>query len=184
MEFLDETQAIAYKQHLLAMFRKFINLCDENNLQWCCAGGTLLGAVRHKGFIPWDDDIDVFMPRKDYNRLLELDKALWSDGYGVVSIHNHDKGATFAKFWDRNTTLWELDEIPFVYGTYIDVFPLDNTDLSKEQFLREYKKRRALILLYQLSQMRVSFSVFIRRIKQGDRKFIISKPSVNPVLSA
>ena len=173
MERLSSESIADYKQHLLRMFADFIRICDENGLKWCCAGGTLLGAIRHKGFIPWDDDIDVFMPRADYNRLLELDKPLSSDGYGVISMHNHDKGATFAKFWDRNTTLWELDEMPFVYGTYIDVFPLDNTDLTQGQFLREYKKRRALNLLYQLSQMRVSPSVFMRRLKQGDRKFII-----------
>ena len=57
---------------LLEIFLYFKKICEENNLTYWCGGGTMLGAVRHKGFIPWDDDLDVFLPRKDYERLYEI----------------------------------------------------------------------------------------------------------------
>ena len=54
------------------VFREFIDICQRNNLTYYCCGGTAIGAVRHHGIIPWDDDIDVFMPRPDYDKFLEL----------------------------------------------------------------------------------------------------------------
>lgn len=173
MERLSNESIVEYKQHLLRMFADFIRICDENGLQWCCAGGTLLGAIRHKGFIPWDDDIDVFMPRADYNRLISIEAKLHSSGYGVISMNNHTAGATFAKFWDMRTTLWELGEVPFVYGVYIDLFPLDYTNLAQKQFVRRYKQRRVLNTLYQLSLMRVRPTMLSDRIKEGDKKIIV-----------
>ena len=59
----------------LKMLKLFIKLCERYNLRYYMAGGTLLGAVRHKGFIPWDDDIDVGLPRKDYEKFLVLTKG-------------------------------------------------------------------------------------------------------------
>ncbi len=56
----------------LDMVEKFVAVCREHNLKYMIMGGTLLGAVRHKGFIPWDNDIDILMPRKDFNKLLEI----------------------------------------------------------------------------------------------------------------
>ena len=60
------------QNRMILILKYFIQLCESNGLRYWCAGGTMLGAVRHKGFIPWDDDIDVFMPRSDYERLFEL----------------------------------------------------------------------------------------------------------------
>ena len=56
----------------LGMLHRFAQVCERHGLRWYAMGGTLLGAVRHKGFIPWDDDIDLLMPRADYDRLLEI----------------------------------------------------------------------------------------------------------------
>ncbi|MDE6558154.1 MAG: LicD family protein, partial [Clostridia bacterium] len=72
------------QQRLLDMLKWFHAFCVEHNLRYYALGGTLLGAVRHKGFIPWDDDIDVGMPRKDYNRFIKLMKN--ADGQSVFRL--------------------------------------------------------------------------------------------------
>lgn len=172
MEILDNTTGELYKKRLLELFEKFIHFCDDYSLEYCCTGGTMLGAVRHHGFIPWDDDIDLFMLRKDYNRLISLQAELREIGIGLEGIQCNDKFAVFLKIWDTSTTLWEIEEIPYVYGIFIDIFPLDYSDDTQAQFNKKYKKRRNLYLLYQLSQMRFSCRSFVRRMRQKDYKFL------------
>ena len=94
----------------------------------------MLGAVRHNDIIPWDDDIDVFMPRKDYEKLINLENDIDKDGFGIISAKNSSSYATFSKIYSKNTTLWEIESIPFVYGVYVDIFPLDETGISKSEF--------------------------------------------------
>lgn len=118
-----------FKTILLKTFEDFIKLCKEHNLKYFAAYGTVLGAVRHHGFIPWDDDIDVFMPRKDYDRLLSIRNQL-DDKYEIVNIENENYYQYFAKFVNKQTTLIETSEIRYVCGIYVDIFPLDEWDES------------------------------------------------------
>ena len=160
-----------YKTILFKTFQAFIDTCEKYNLRYFCAGGTVLGAVRHGNIIPWDDDIDVFMPRDDYERLIELSNEISKGDYSVIAAKITPMFATFAKFYDKSTTLWELKEIPFVYGIYIDIFPLDESCDSQEEFLKKYMRLRNAQRWYQLSQMKFNISDIFSYLRQGDMKY-------------
>ena len=117
------------------MFKKF---CEENSITYFGCGGTAIGAVRHKGMIPWDDDIDVCMIRGDYDKFLSLKSKLIGSGYEILSIGDDNYPLPFAKFCDSNSTIWALKELPCLWGIFIDVYPLDivtgnNADVRHEQ---------------------------------------------------
>ena len=70
---------------ILSILKEFINICEENNLTYYALGGTLLGAVRHNGFIPWDDDIDIGMPREDYEKFKKIASNVLPENYKFLS---------------------------------------------------------------------------------------------------
>ena len=113
------------KKVMLNILVEFAKFCDEHNLMYYLDAGTLIGAVRHKGFIPWDDDIDVNMPQKDYDKFIELTRKL--EGYLTDHIqveYCEDTTYTFLKISDDRTILDEFPEQnPMEVGVYIDVFP-------------------------------------------------------------
>lgn len=140
--FTDEIKR-KYKSKLVDVFRAFILLCKENNLRYYCLGGTLIGAVRHQGMIPWDDDIDVAMPREDYYKFLSL--QFGSDfPYEIISMENNSNYyLPQSKFCDKNSTILEHADIPCIFGLFIDVFPLDGASDSlaeRENDLLSFKR--------------------------------------------
>lgn len=123
----DESLA-RVKQIELSLLRDFIELCNALNLQYFALGGTLLGAVRHAGFIPWDDDIDVGMPRGDYERLLTEAPALLPENDFLQTWRTDPEfPANFAKLRRSGTAFVErsLKNRKIHHGIYIDIFPLD-----------------------------------------------------------
>lgn len=120
-------------------------LCIENNIRYYMAYGTLLGAVRHKGFIPWDLDIDVVMPRKDYERFKQVCQKQLDDRYSYVDRESfrsygrphaliaHKETRLFCKYDRVNPKLMEL-------GVYIDIFPLDNAPEEEKERKQHAKK--------------------------------------------
>jgi lipopolysaccharide cholinephosphotransferase len=127
------------QDNILQNFYALHQFCENNNLRYYLLGGTLLGAVRHGGFIPWDDDIDIGMPRSDYNKLLKLAEEFYvqSNGRYKICHTGNDKGYLylFAKSYDTQTTLTEDFSVKFTRGVWVDIFPLDgaftNTLLCK-----------------------------------------------------
>ena len=119
------------KQIELNILKEFIAVCEKLNLKYYVIGGTLLGAIRHKGFIPWDDDIDVGMPRSDYEIFIKEGQKYFSNSY-FVQTHETDPEfvAHFCKIRDSETTFIETNSknLHINHGVFIDVFPLDYTD--------------------------------------------------------
>ena len=129
---------------LLEILTWFDAFCRENGLRYYALGGTLLGAVRHKGFIPWDDDVDVGMPRKDYERLARLMGNDIHDGYILETEYSADPKYCypFAKLYDTGTTLIEHVSTGLKRGLFLDVFPLDGLGNGERPDMRHFRKIR------------------------------------------
>lgn len=130
------------KQIELDILKNFAQFCDENHLCYTLAYGTLLGSVRHKGFIPWDDDIDVFMLRDDYNRLLSMKDIFERQFEDLCFKSLGDKSYPFAflKITDNTTLVDEKEmESKYKYGIWIDVFPLDKVSKDEKKHSRNIR---------------------------------------------
>ncbi len=122
----DELQAV--QKLLLLMMDDIHQVCTQNGLSYVICGGAALGAVRHGGFIPWDDDIDICMPRQDYDRLRDCMAKAFPDKYYVQEIRTcHAYDLNFTKIRLNGTVFCEfLDTEPEKAGVFIDVFPVEN----------------------------------------------------------
>ena len=138
-----------YKEIVVSILARIDRICRENNLKYNLAYGTLIGAVRHNGFIPWDDDADITMFRDEYIKLREI---VNHGDYGLRFIDistDNDTIFPFGKVCDVRTHLKEKDfrEVKN-YGAFVDVFPLDylpNNDKQRKKYCR--KARRKVIML-------------------------------------
>lgn len=140
------------QKKIFGIMKVFDQVCRKNGLHYYMLGGTMLGAVRHKGFIPWDDDADFGLPRKEYERLLTVAGEALPEGYRLRHFSKENNVPyAFARLEDTRTTCIEARRsgTGYVGGVYIDIFPLDeDTNVS---FLRLWKEWRIKIekkLLY------------------------------------
>lgn len=108
------------------------HVCKEHNLRYYIMAGTMLGAIRHKGFIPWDDDLDIGMPRADYDLLMANAKQWLPPPYeAACAEYDTEYPLPFAKIQDASTTLIERMHLKYLGGIYVDVFPLDGVPATK-----------------------------------------------------
>ena len=111
---------------LLEMMKDFHKICCENNISYYMLGGTCLGAIRHSGFIPWDDDMDIGIPREDYDKLCRIANEILPSNLALRYYRNTEGSPFhFVKLINQETTLVEKNYKDYVEGIYIDVFPLD-----------------------------------------------------------
>lgn len=127
---------------LLGILIWFDSVCQEHKLKYFLLGGTMLGAARHQGFIPWDDDIDVGMPREDYNKLSDVLSNHLDSRYVLETPESSEKDFfyPFSKVYDTSTTLVENTRNRIKRGIYIDVFPIDGIGNTLEESRKNYKK--------------------------------------------
>lgn len=168
----------------LEILEEFALFCNKNNLKYFLAYGTLIGAVRHKGFIPWDDDIDVQMPRDDYNRLIKIfNDNKSSDNLELVAPTDIKSRHSFVKIIDNRTIKIEKS---FEYsdgflGADIDVFPLDGQPEKDRDFKQWYKRLHRIYYLYLLCTLDENATITrkivfpIVRLLTGGKKRLLKK---------
>lgn len=121
---MNETTKIKLRQVQLQILDEIVRICSTNNLRYCLTGGSCLGAVRHKGFIPWDDDLDVIMPRADFQRFIEIALSINNTSFFLdYFMTNKAYGRCFAKYCKKNTLFIEPNGLK--QAIYIDIFVQD-----------------------------------------------------------
>lgn len=140
-------------KRILRILTTIDDVCHKQGLRYYIWAGTMLGAIRHKGFIPWDDDIDIAMPRPDYDRLIEHASEWLPEPYELIAAENDQQyPLPFAKIQDASTTLIERIHLKYLGGIYIDVFPIDgvpNGYIQKKVHFAKYEYwKRVLYLLH------------------------------------
>jgi len=137
---------------MLEMLKEFDAICKKHQLQYWLDSGSLLGAVRHQGFIPWDDDIDLSMPLEDYHQFLKIAKGeLSADIFLQTSQTDKTFKFDYIKLRSNKASIVEFHEkdreIDYHQGVFVDIFPmltLDNNDPNKQQYDTFFKEIRAV----------------------------------------
>lgn len=121
------------------ILRAVSKICDDQGLTYYLAYGTLIGAIRHKGFIPWDDDIDIWMPREDYKKLIDyfVENKEETFPYELFSVYNNkDYPYEISRISDSRYVLEVDNEAPYGIGLFIDIYPLDGVGNNEEEYTK------------------------------------------------
>lgn len=168
----------------ICVLEKIHTFCLKNNLRYSIAYGTLIGAARHKGFIPWDDDIDIVLPRPDYDRLIrsyqDSDTKIFASELGNCYLN-------FARICDMKDTIavaytpWANEQT----GIWVDIFPIDGLDETRESFINKLPEiNRITSLLFQVrgaQYAKLSWNL-IKNIKIIGKRILFRNHNVSDVL--
>lgn len=127
----------------LEILRDFQSLCEKYNIDYFAGGGTAIGAVRHKGFIPWDDDIDVNLVRKDYERFLEVAEKEFSDKYIIVNAEKNDIYPLMSTRWIKKGTKFKEEsfkDLDIDLGVFLDIYCFDNVPDDELKMKKQGRK--------------------------------------------
>lgn len=139
----------------LKILHKVHEFCEANNIKYSLAYGSLIGAVRHQGYIPWDDDIDICMLREDYNKFISsFNKSI--DGFKVRALETDDNYPfPYAKIESLDTRIEEESNVDIQIGVNIDVFPIDGIVDNKQAQKKFYKKLKRKHWIYILKIVKI-----------------------------
>ena len=134
------------KKIMVNILESIDRCCRANDIKYSLCWGTMIGAIRHHGFIPWDDDIDLMMSRKDYNRFLEV----YNDPEYEVYTPKVDKNCIqpMTKICDKKTCVYLNNHSKSLFGVWVSIFPYDNA--PDENIAKWEKKRDFLLKLYHI----------------------------------
>jgi len=177
-----ETRLRKLQLTVLDILKEVDKICKQNNITYYLGEGSLLGAIRHKGFIPWDDDLDILMPRKDYERFLQLAPKVISKDYEIQhSTRIKNYWSPFIKVRFLGESEFKQQHIAHLTdhnGPLLDIFPLDNVP---ERFS---SKQRKQAMIFKFFRGMLSYKLRIRhpkKIKGYIVKFCSYFVSVNKI---
>lgn len=161
---MQSSQLPELKRTELEMLQKLAEICDKNHITYYLADGSLLGAVRHKGFIPWDDDIDVLMPYADFKRFLEIGQDMLGQDFFLQSTQT-DKNwyRVYATIRKENTSMIQNPAYHVHQGVWLDIFILGNARSKLECRLQKVLVRVCNYLLMD-HYMRINREEFSKRL--------------------
>lgn len=187
MEGLSKEKLDLVHQGIIETVKEFIKVCESHNFKYFITAGTLLGAVRHKGFIPWDDDMDVFVPREDYEKLLEIEDSELPNHMELVHYTKTEGEITYTVIRIKNKhykTTEDLAGKKITSYVFLDVFPLDGFPEGKfKSFIHKIrlKYRMAIVRFSRLQlhqeqkDVKTNRNIIEKIVYKTDRKLHLSK---------
>lgn len=157
-EYYTEEQLRLLQKIEIDTLRVFIDVCKKMDLEYFVYGGTLLGTVKYAGMIPWDDDIDVALPRKSYEKFVKLAEEFLPEGYFLQSPYNCSRSPyPYTKLRKDGTVYMEYinRNLKIATGIYIDIYPVDKIPDEDKLRKKQFKKVRKWILIYVIRQSRL-----------------------------
>ena len=168
----------------LEMVERFVAVCREHGLEYMIMGGTLLGAVRHKGFIPWDNDIDILMPRNDFNKLLEIGpEAFKSPLFFQTPVTEESRFfSTYVKIRNGNGTAGTREdyESGINCGMFIDIFCLDEIPDSSSARKRYFRRLNEIAKMQRFALGKTLPGGFVNKMKHSLQRWVYRVIYHNP----
>ena len=155
----------------IGIAKEIIRICELNNISYFTVGGSTLGAIRHNGFIPWDDDMDIGMCRRDYDKFLKIAPKQLNKGFILQHYTTEKKTPTYhAKVMKKGTHFVEAyaENINIPHDVFVDIMPFDNIPKDKNKLIK-YRKKVKLF-----HQLFIAKSVWKTSLTRGYKKYIYS----------
>ncbi len=158
---------VIFKKHV-ELFKRFNEICEKYGIKYWAFDGTLLGTVRHKGFIPWDDDLDLAMMREDFQRLRRVPKEEWGEDYELIAPGDDDEKEIHDKLFprvyqiksvvqsDKDILYWRRwsDNQPWRTSLMCDIFLFDYVPEDEKEYLKKHKKCQRYRDLYKVVKLK------------------------------